>query len=192
MCQRDGKQACYFGETGCNMHKRMKEHLTKFRSKNMETRESSAFYKHIESEHGGVKQGESFETYFPTVKIVKAYTKVLNRNIEEGTFMINHAGEVLNSKTEWNQPRIIRTTILQGGAEMLGGRVLPAPRAGGSGAAVAGGGAAGTRAGAAGAGAGDAGGRSGAAPGPRTQGGSATGDQMSSRARRYLARTSGS
>ena len=60
------------------MHKRMKEHLTKFRSKNMETRESSAFYKHIESEHSGVKQGESFETYFPTVKIVKAYTKVLN------------------------------------------------------------------------------------------------------------------
>ena len=53
-------------------------------------------------------------------------------------------------------------------------------------------GAAGTAEGAAGAGAGDAGGRSGAAPGPRAQGGSATGDQMSSRARRYLARTSGS
>ena len=122
------------------MHKRMKENLTKFRSKNIETRESSALYKHIESEHGGVKQGESFETYFPTVKIVKAYSKVLNRNIEEGTFMINHAGEVLNSKTEWNQPRIIRTTILQGGAKMLGGRVLHAPRAGGSGPAVAGGG----------------------------------------------------
>ena len=114
ICQRDGKAACYFGETGCNMHKRMKEHLIMFRSKNKETREASAFYKHIESEHGGVKQGECFETYFLAVNIVKVYTKVHNRNIEDGTFMINHAGEVINSKTEWNQPRIIRTTILQG------------------------------------------------------------------------------
>ena len=45
--------------------------------------------------------------------------------------MINHNGEVLNSKTEWNQPRIIRTTIVQGGAEMVGGRVLPFQRDGG-------------------------------------------------------------
>ena len=53
---------------------------------------------------------------FPNINIVKAYQKVLNRSIEEGTFMVNHRGEVLNSKTEWNQPRLKRTTILQGGA----------------------------------------------------------------------------
>ena len=46
-------------------------------------------------------------------------------------FMINYDGEVLNSKTEWNQPRIIRTTIIQGGAEMVGGRVLLFHRDGG-------------------------------------------------------------
>ena len=136
-----------------------------------------------------------FETFFPAVNIVKAYTKVLNRNIEECTFMINHAGEVLNSKTEWNQPRIIRTTILQGGAEMLGGKVLSTPRTGGAGPAVAGAGAAGAgaaRAGATGAvGAGAAGaGVGGAGPGPRVQG-TAPGDHISSRASRYLARTSG-
>ena len=109
--------------------------------------------------------------------------------------MINHAGEVLNSKTEWNQPRIIRTTILQGGAEMLGGRVLPTPRTGGAGLAVAGAGAAGAgaaRAGATGAvGAGAAGaGVAGAGPGPRVEG-PAPGDHIFSRASRYLARTSG-
>ena len=93
-------------------------------------RESSAFYKHIQNEHGGLKQGETFESYFPEVNIVKAYQKVLNRSIEEGTFMINHNGEVLNSKTEWNQPRIIHRTIVQGGAEMVGGRVMPCQRAG--------------------------------------------------------------
>ena len=59
---------------------------------------------------------------------------MLNRSIEEGTFMVNHRGEVLNSKTEWNQPRLIRTTILQGGAEMIRGRVLLFQRAGGAGA----------------------------------------------------------
>ena len=127
----DGKSAVYFGETGCNMHKRVKEHLTKFRSKKKDIRESSAFFKHIENEHGGLQENKDFESYFPKVNIVKAYKKVLNRSIEEGTFMINHNGEVLNSKTEWNQPRIIRTTIVQGGAEMVGGRVLPFQRDGG-------------------------------------------------------------
>ena len=44
--------------------------------------------------------------------------------------MVNHEGEVLNSKNEWRQPKIIRTTILQGGAEMAGGRVASFPGAG--------------------------------------------------------------
>ena len=39
-------------------------------------------------------------------------------------FIINHEGEILNSKTEWHQPKIIRTTILQGGAEMAGGMMV--------------------------------------------------------------------
>ena len=95
--------------------------------------------------------------------------------------MINHNGEILNSKTEWNQPRIIRTTILQGGAELAGGRVMPFQRAGGGGGQVevqvqAGGGG----------GQGDdisGGGAAGGGPG--------VGEQITSRARRLLARTSG-
>ena len=35
--------------------------------------------------------------------------------------IINHEGEILNTKTEWHQPKIIKTTILRGGAEMAGG-----------------------------------------------------------------------
>ena len=108
------------------MHKRMKEHLTKFRS-----RESSAFFKHIGNEHGGLKESKDFETCLPKVSIAKAYKKVLNRSIEEGTFMNNHNGELLNSKTEGNQPRIIKTNIVQGGAEMVGGWVLLFLRDGG-------------------------------------------------------------
>ena len=45
----------------------------------------------------------------------------MTRNIEEGTFIVNYEGEILNSKNEWHQPKIIRTTVVQGGAEMVGG-----------------------------------------------------------------------
>ena len=112
----------YLGETGENMHTRAKSHLTKFNSKSQQLREGSAFYKHIQNKHGGLKDGESFEDYFE-IEIVKSYRKPLTRIIEEGTFIINHEGEVLNSKNEWHQPKIIRTTITQGGAELAGGEV---------------------------------------------------------------------
>ena len=105
--------------------------------------------------------------------------------------MINHNGEVLNSKTEWNQPRIIRTTIVQGGAEMVGGRVLPFQRDGGGrtgeertaaagqqGRETEGGGAGGQRTL-----------EQLARPGGGERG--RTGDQLTARARRLEARTSG-
>ena len=118
--------ASYLGESGENMHTRAKSHLTKFYSKTKHIRESSAFFKHISNKHGGVREGSTFEDYFD-IFIVKAYRKPITRIIEEGVFIINHEGEILNSKTEWHQPKIIRTTILQGGAEMAGGMVARFP-----------------------------------------------------------------
>ena len=41
--------------------------------------------------------------------------------------MINVKGELLNSKTEWHQPKIIRTTVHTGGAELAGGRIVSFP-----------------------------------------------------------------
>ena len=121
--------AAYLGETGENMHTRAKSHLTKFYSKQKHIRESSAFVKHIENKHGGVKDGSKFEEYFD-IFIVKAYKKPITRIIEEGVFIVNYEGEILNSKTEWHQPKIIRTTVLQGGAEMAGGMMTGFPVAG--------------------------------------------------------------
>ena len=48
--------------------------------------------------------------------------------VEEGTYISNHKGELLNSKNEWHQAKIIRTTtrVVQGGADVLrGGRGEP-------------------------------------------------------------------
>ena len=57
----------------------------------------------------------------------------MTRQTEEGTFMINTQGELLNSKTEWHQPKIVRTTIYTGGAELAGGRIRSFPQAGSQG-----------------------------------------------------------
>ena len=62
------------------MHTRLESHLTKFKSKQQHIRERSAFWKHLENTHGGLKEGESFETYF-AVNIIKAYTKPTTRVI---------------------------------------------------------------------------------------------------------------
>ena len=69
-----------------------------------------------------MKFSECFE-----VEIVKAYKKPITRQTEEGTFMVNIKEELLNSKTEWHQPKIVRTTIHTGGAELAGGRIVSFP-----------------------------------------------------------------
>ena len=68
--------------------------------------------KHNKSQWDGKPMEEHFD-----VEIIKSYQKVFTRVVEEGTFMVNHDGEILNSKSEWHQPKILRATILQGGAE---------------------------------------------------------------------------
>ena len=45
----------------------------------------------------------------------------MTKCVEEGTYITSHKGEVLNSKSEWHQAKIVRTTtsVIQGGAEVL-------------------------------------------------------------------------
>ena len=67
--------------------------------KKLDIKESSAFYKHLINKHGGMSTGTTFEDYF-TVEIVKAYNKPMSKQTEEGTFMINIKGELLNKKKQ--------------------------------------------------------------------------------------------
>ena len=69
-----------------------------------------------------MKFNECFE-----VKIIKAYKKLIRRQTEEGTFMVIVKGKLLNSKTEWHQPKIVRTAIHSDGAELAGGRIVSFP-----------------------------------------------------------------
>ena len=70
--------------------------------------------------HGGKSDQKTFSDYFE-IKILKAYQKPFTMLVEEGTFISNHKGELLNSKNEWHQAKIIRTTtnVIQGGADVL-------------------------------------------------------------------------
>ena len=54
---------------------------------------------------------------------MKSYKKPFTRLVEEGTLISCHGGELLNSKNEWHQDKIVRTSIngMQGGAELLRG-----------------------------------------------------------------------
>ena len=87
--------AAYLGESSENIHTHSKSHLTKFYSKTKHIRESSAFFKHLANTNEGVKEGSKFEDFFE-IFIVKAYRKPITRIIEEGVFIINHEGEILN------------------------------------------------------------------------------------------------
>ena len=102
------------------MHCCAKEHLSKFNSKTEKVRSESAFFKHLQSHHGGRSENKSFSDYF-TIQILKAYKKPFTKCVEEGTLIANHEGELLNSKSEWHQAKIIRTTtsVVQGGADVL-------------------------------------------------------------------------
>ena len=114
------KSPCYYGQSAKNMHCRAKEHVSKFNSKSEKLRAESAFFKHLMNSHGGKSDGKNFSDYFE-IQILKAYKKPFTMLVEEGTFISNHKGELLNSKSEWHQAKIIRTTtqVIQGGADLL-------------------------------------------------------------------------
>ena len=112
--------ACYYGESGKNMHCRSKEHVSKFNSRSEKLRSESPFFKHLMNTHGGKNDDKEFYDYFE-VQILKAYKKPFTRLVEEGTFITSHRGELLNSKSEWHQAKVVRTRteVVQGGAEVV-------------------------------------------------------------------------
>ena len=92
--------------------------MSKFNSKSEKIRCESAFYKHLINSHGGKSDDKTFSDYFE-IKILKAYQKPFTMLVEEGPYISSHKGELLNSKNEWHQAKIIRTTtsVVQGGAD---------------------------------------------------------------------------
>ena len=81
------------------------KHQVTFRSKSKKTKEESAFYKHIAQSHKDLYQErDELEKHF-------AFEILKDREVDEGVRMIMHRGVLINSKTGWFSPSIVRTTI---------------------------------------------------------------------------------
>ena len=133
LCLKDGisSPTTYFGETGRNGHTRMKEHISKFNSKKDHIKKDSAFIKHLINKHKEVNIDKVKLKDVYDVRVIRAYRKVFTRGVDEGTNIGAHKGDLLNSKSEWRQPSIIRNVIVSGGADVLtGGQGRSCPRAG--------------------------------------------------------------
>ena len=98
----------------------MKDHELKFRSKLLHIRQGSAFYIHMVNEHKDICLiGQPIDKFFE-VNTLKAYQSILTRLVDGGTHIRKYQGPILNSKSEWHQPKIIRNVIIQGGSENIG------------------------------------------------------------------------
>ena len=99
LCLRDGRSrvvsATYIGVSGGNMHCRAKEYLSKFNCGVEHIRKESAFFKHLVNTYRGRDQSKEFPDYFE-IEIMKAYSKSFTKCGEEGTYIANPKGEVLN------------------------------------------------------------------------------------------------
>ena len=63
------------------------------------------------------KTGDELKVHF-NFEVLKVFKFPLDQEVDEGVRMVMHTGVLLNSKTEWFSPSIVRTTIEKGGAEM--------------------------------------------------------------------------
>ena len=97
-CEEDG--AVYTAETGRNLYTRGLEHLEKYEKK----AEKSFMYSHQMECHEGAPAAF-------TTKVTGSYKDPLSRQVAEAVLITRSSGstsEVLNSKSEFRQPPIVR------------------------------------------------------------------------------------
>ena len=105
-CKLKGKKVEYWGETGRDGYVRGGEHLKGCSEKNDE----NALWKHLEGTHRGENKGNEIFS----MKIERGFKKALAHQISEGVAIEMSEGELLNSKSEWNNSRIPRIIIEEG------------------------------------------------------------------------------
>ena len=89
--------AKYFGETARNLYTRGGEHLKKYNRRDP----NSFIKKHQDEYHNG--EPPDFK-----MKVVKSFKDPLSRQVSEAIHIKNHKGILLNSKSEFFQPPLVR------------------------------------------------------------------------------------
>ena len=103
-CKKNEIKSEYIGETGKNAYTRSKQHLAGLKSKN----EENALYKHWRNSHETPYEQESRRLQNFEFKVEKSFQDPMSRQINEMVRCINFKGTLLNSKSEWNAPPIVR------------------------------------------------------------------------------------
>ena len=99
------EDAIYFGESHRNLYSRGREHIKKYERGD----ESSFMFRHQVEKHGS--NPVEYE-----MKVFKTFRDPLSRQVTEAVLIKNHQGELLNSKSEFHQPSLIkvRSEIVNG------------------------------------------------------------------------------
>ena len=114
-CEKEGTTAKYFGESGRSGYHRMKEHARDIKTKNIK----NAFSKHLQLKHPD-KVGEP-STF--SYKVEGTFRSCLDRQVQEGVrITLDESDELLNSKSEYHQPGVMRVVTTREVAERPGGR----------------------------------------------------------------------
>ena len=104
-CKAKERTVEYWGETGRDCYSRGEEHVKGCR----ERCEDNPMWKHIYESHGGEGGEELF-----SMRMEAGFKKPLARQIREGVEIESSRGELMNSKSEWNNSRIPRIVIETG------------------------------------------------------------------------------
>jgi hypothetical protein len=105
LCPAQGRgTAVYTGESGYSGYTRLCDHSDDIRRKDL----GNAFSKHLKEEH---PEREGDATVFD-FQVVRTYQKPLERQVAEAVAIHGcKADEVLNSKSEWEQPATERLIV---------------------------------------------------------------------------------
>ena len=95
-CNYQGCTAFYTGESSKNLMTRNEWHQNKYKSK-----KESFLFQHQQEKHDG--QPANFK-----MEVLKSFKDCLSRQAAEGIFISKTEGEILNSKSEFHQPPIVR------------------------------------------------------------------------------------
>ena len=103
-CRDENVSSEYIGETGKNAFTRCKQHVSGLKSKNSE----NALYKHWQNCHETPTENESCRLENYEFRVDGKFKDAMSRQINEMVRMTNFQGTLLNSKSEWNAPPIVR------------------------------------------------------------------------------------
>ena len=103
-CRSQNVESVYIGETGKNAYTRGRQHMQGLKGKS----ENNAFYKHWKNFHEKPSEDPSRRLNNFEIRVEKSYQDPITRQINEMVRMKNFQGTLLNSKSEWNAPPMVR------------------------------------------------------------------------------------